>query len=144
MNTFVKKLMHGGNVVMSKLYQRSNGKIGGKVRGLPVLVLTVRGRKTGNPRSTPVAYFEYANGYAIVASAGGAKDDPQWFRNLLAASTARVQIGAEQKDVAVHVAEGPQRERLWNDVVLARAPFFGDYEKKSGRVIPIVVLTPTA
>lgn len=144
MNTVVNKMMHGGNVVMSKLYQRSNGKIGGKVRGLPVLILTVRGRKTGNPRSTPVAYFENTNGYLIVASAGGAKDDPQWFRNLLAASTASVQIGAQQKDVAVHIAEGAQREQLWHDVVLAKAPFFGDYAKKSGRVIPIVVLTPTA
>ncbi len=145
MNTVMRRLFATGNKVTAALYRRSNGRINGKARGgLPVLLLTVPGRRTGNPRTTCVAYFVHDGGYVVVGSAGGMKEDPQWSRNLAATERARIQVGAERIDVATRMATGDEREQLWNDVVLAgRGAFFRDYETKSGRKLPIGVLTPT-
>jgi deazaflavin-dependent oxidoreductase (nitroreductase family) len=102
----------------------------------------VPGRRTGTPHTAPVAYFEGDGRYVVTGSAGGTKTDPQWFRNLRVAPRVRIQIGDQQYDVDARVAEGPDRDRLWQDVVLARAPFFTKYQEKAGRVIPVAVLTP--
>jgi len=142
MNAMMKKVMRGANALGVSLYRHSNGRIGGKAKGTPVLLLTVHGRKTGTPHTVGVSYFEHDGGYLVTGSAGGTKHDPQWIRNLRVAPEARIQIGAEQTDVGVRVTEGAERDQLWREVVIARAPFFAGYEKKSGRVIPIAVLTP--
>lgn len=143
MNAAVKRLMRAGNGLAVFLYRRSNGRIGGTARGgTRVLLLTVPGRKTGTPHTTPVSYFEEQGGYVVTGTAGGTKQDPQWFRNLRAASRAHVELGPRHLDVDVHVASGAERDRLWREVVLARAPSFATYEEKSGRLIPVAVLTP--
>ena len=142
MNPILKTLMATGNKVASRLYVRSNGRIGGSARGVPVLVLTVPGRKTGKPRSVPVAYFDHDGGYLVAATAGGSKTDPEWIRNLAAKGQARVQVGESQYDVDVRIVEGAERDQLWRDVVIQRAPGFGKYVEKSGRVIPVAILTP--
>jgi F420H(2)-dependent quinone reductase len=145
MNPIQKTLMATGNKVASRLYVRSNGRMGGSARGVPVLVLTVPGRRTGTPRSVPVAYFEYDGGYLVAATAGGAKADPEWIKNLSAVGQAKVQVGDMRYDVDVRIAEGAERDGLWRDVVVARAPAFAKYEEKSGgRAIPIAILTPRA
>lgn len=110
--------------------------------GTPVLLLTVPGRKRGTLHTTPVSYFEDQGGYVVTGTAGGTKQAPPWFRNLRAASRAHVELGPRHLDVDVHVASGAERDRLWREVVLARAPSFAAYEEKSGRVIPVAVLTP--
>jgi len=143
MNAAVKRLMRAGNRLAVFLYRRSNGRIGGTARGgSRVLLLTVPGRKSGIPHTTPVSYFEDKGGYLVTGTAGGSKQDPQWFRNLRTASRAHVELGSRQLDVDVHVASGAERDRLWREVVLAQAPSFAAYEDKSGRVIPVAVLTP--
>lgn len=143
MNVAVKRLMRAGNHLSVFLYRRSNGRIGGTARGgTRVLLLTVPGRKSGIPHTTPVSYFEDEGGYVVTGTAGGSKQDPQWFRNLRAASRAHVELGSRHLDVDVHVASGAERDRLWREVVVARAPSFAAYEDKSGRVIPVAVLTP--
>jgi deazaflavin-dependent oxidoreductase (nitroreductase family) len=143
MNVAVRRLMRAGNSLAVFLYRRSNGRIGGTARGgTPVLLLTVPGRKTGTPHTTPVSYFEDQGGYVVTGTAGGTNQDPQWFRNLRAASRAHVELGPRHVDVDVHVASEAERDRLWREVVLARAPSFATYEDKSGRVIPVAVLTP--
>ena len=125
------------------VYRRSGGRIGGKARGgTPVLLLTVPGRKTGAPRTTPVSYFQHEDGYLVAATAGGSKRDPQWFRNLRATPRAHVEVGTRHVDVEVRVLSGEERDGAWRDVVLARAPSFAHYEEKSRRVIPLAVLTP--
>lgn len=135
-------MMASGNKFASRLYQKSNGKVLGSVRGCPVLVLTVPGRKSGHPRTTPVAYFEHEGSYVVVGSAGGAKEEPDWIKNLEAASTATVQIGDDTFDVSIRVlGAGEERDRIFYDVVVRTAPFFGDYEKKAGRVIKLGILT---
>jgi deazaflavin-dependent oxidoreductase (nitroreductase family) len=143
MNAAVKRLIRAGNGLAVFLYRRSNGRIGGSARGgTPVLLLTVPGRKTGTPHTAPVSYFEDQGSYVVTGTAGGRKQDPQWFRNLRAAPRAHVELGPRHLDVDVHVASGVERDRLWREVVLARAPSFATYEEKSGRVIPVAMLTP--
>lgn len=141
MSSVLNALMRTANKASVALYRRSNGKIAGKAAGgLPVLLLTVAGRKTGKPHTVPVAYFEYEGGYLVVGSAGGAKHDPQWVRNIGASGRAEIQVREHVNMVTARVTEGTEHENLWNNVVLARAPFFAKYETKSGRKIPVVVL----
>ncbi len=145
MSAIARRAMATGNKVASWLYRRTGGKVGGSARGVPVLLLTVPGRKSGLLRSVPVAYFDDEGRYVIAATAGGSKTDPQWIRNLAATKTAHIQIGDRQHDVDVRVAGPEERDELWANVVVARAPSFAGYEAKSGdRTIPIAILTPTS
>jgi deazaflavin-dependent oxidoreductase (nitroreductase family) len=141
MNPVLRTVARTVNTANIALYRRSKGRVGGTVKGHPVLLLTVPGRKTGKPRTVPVLYLDHDGGYLIAGTAGGLKAEPQWMRNLKAADRAHIQIGDEDVDVNVRIADDAERDRLWRDVVLARAPFFAKYEEKSGRVIPIAVLT---
>ena len=143
MNAAVKGLMRAGNGLAVFVYRRSGGRIGGTARGgTRVLLLTVAGRNSGTPHTTPIGYFEDQGRYVVAGTAGGSKQDPQWIRNLRAASRAHVELGPRHLDVDVHVASGAERDRLWREIVLAREPSFAAYEDKSGRVIPVAVLTP--
>lgn len=142
MNPVLKKTLHAANAAAVGLYRRSGGRIGGKARGTDVLLLTVAGRKSGQQRTVAVSYFEHDGEYLVVGSAGGGKQEPQWIRNLAAAGQARIQIRDRVQEVGGRIAESAERDRLWNEVVLCRFPFFAKYEEKAGRTIPIAVLTP--
>jgi deazaflavin-dependent oxidoreductase (nitroreductase family) len=143
MGPATRRLARAATATAVHLYRWSNGRIGGTAAGrTPVLLLTVAGRTTGRPRTTPVSYFEHDGAYLVVGSGGGSPAEPQWMRNLRAATTASVQVKAQQHDVGVHIAEGDERDRLWRDVVVARAPAFAAYETRSHRTIPVAVLTP--
>jgi len=142
MNATMKKVMRGANALGVYLYRRSSGRIGGSAKGIPVLLLTAPGRKTGTPHTVPVSYFDHNGCYLVMGSGGGMTHEPQWVRNLRAAPKAHIQIGAEHTDVEVRVTEAAERDELWQGIVIARAPFFARYEEKSGRVIPIAILTP--
>ena len=144
MNPVVKRAMAAGNNAAVWVYRRTNGRIGGTAKGLPVLLLTVPGRMTGRLRTVPVSFFEHDNGYVVAASAGGGKANPQWIHNLGEAKGAHIQIHEHHYDVDAQITDGDQRDELWHSVVLTRAPFFAKYEEKSGRVIPIALLTPRA
>ncbi len=123
-------------------YRRTNGRSGGQTKGIPTLLLTVAGRKTGTPHTVPVVYFEHNGSYLVAASAGGMKAEPQWVRNLEAAGLARIEIREQAFEVDGRVMRTAERDDLWKHVVLAQAPFFATYEQKSGRVIPVARLTP--
>ena len=110
-------------------------------RGTPVLILTVKGRRSGRPFSCPVAYFERAGGWLVVGSAAGMPQEPQWFKNLRAADAAVVELGDARHDVAVRVLEGAERDDAFAQV-LTENPGFADYETKSGRAMPLALLTP--
>ena len=143
MNAAVKRLMRAGNGLAVFLYRRSNGRLGGPPGVAPRFCCSpCLVARPGPPHTTPISYFEDEGGYVVTGTAGGTKQDPQWFRNLRAASRAHVELGPRHLDVDVHVASGAERDRLWREVVLARAPSFATYEEKSGRVIPVAVLTP--
>jgi deazaflavin-dependent oxidoreductase (nitroreductase family) len=142
MNPVLKKVMSTANRLAVFLYRRSKGRIGGSAKGRPLLLLTAPGRKTGQPRTVSVTYFEHNGSYVVAASAGGMKNDPEWIKNLSATHAAHIQIGAAEMDVKVRIAQGEERDELWRDVVTAQAPFFAGYQAKTGRTIPIALLDP--
>ena len=141
MKRVANKMMAAGNNAAAWLYRRTKGRIGGTAKGLPVLLLTVRGRKSEIPRTVPVAYFEHGNGYLVAASAGGGKADPQWIQNLGAAGKAHITVYEENCEVDARIVASAERDELWQGVVLAQAPFFAKYEEKSRRTIPLALLT---
>ncbi|WP_129337555.1 nitroreductase/quinone reductase family protein [Cellulomonas endophytica] len=135
--------MRGAMALAVRLYRWSGGRVGGTAKGgTPVLLLTVAGRSTGVPRTTPVSWFEHEGGYLVVGSGGGSADEPQWFRNLRAAPRAHVEVRSEHQDVTVRVLPPDERDRAWSQVVVARSPGFGDYAAKAGRPIPLAHLVP--
>lgn len=141
MNLLAGKMMAAGNKAAAWLYRRTRGRIGGSAKGLPVMLLTVPGRKTGKPHTVPVAFFEHGNGYLVAASAGGGKANPQWIHNLAAAGKAHITVQEDHYEVEARVAGSSERDGLWREVVLAKAPFFAKYEERSGRTIPVALLT---
>jgi deazaflavin-dependent oxidoreductase (nitroreductase family) len=124
------------------LYRRSKGARMGTIKKMPILLLTAPGRTSGKPITTPVVYFEQDGNYVVCGSAGGQEAEPQWFRNLRATTTATIEVKAAKHDVAVRIAEGSERGELWTKLT-GLAPFFAGYQKKTSRVLPIAVLTPT-
>lgn len=135
--------MRTGNRLGVRLYRWSGGRVGGRgADRVPVLLLTVPGRKTGRPRTTPVGYFEDGGSYLVVGSGGGMPDDPQWFKNLRATTSADVEIGRTRLTTSVTELAGDARDRAFTDVVLSRSPRFAKYETKSGRRMPVARLTP--
>ena len=124
-----------------RVYRETAGERGYHWRGTEILLLTTTGRKSGEPRTLPLIYREDDGRYVIVASKGGAPEHPAWFLNLEAKPEAEVQIKAETVPVAMSVAEGEERERLWKKLAEVW-PAYDDYQTKTDRQIPIVVLTP--
>lgn len=142
MSTVKHRLMHTGNALGVSLYRRSGGRIGGHGGGgVRVLLLTVPGRRTGLPRTTAVGYFDYEGGWLVVGSGGGMSQEPDWFKNARKASHGEVQVGAQTFPVSIRILTGPERDAAFRDVVVAQVPQFGKYEGKSGRTMPLAVLT---
>ena len=139
MNPILRRVLVTVNTVHVWIYRASRGKVAGKKKGMPILLLTVPGRRTHIPRTAPVGYLRDEGGWIVAGSAGGMRDEPQWFRNLRAVDHAIVEFGGATHDVTVTVAEGDQREGLWQQLV-ATYPFFADYQKKVARQIPVAVL----
>lgn len=125
------------------LYRRSGGRIGGRAKGLPVMLLTVRGRRTGQEHTTAVAYFDRDGRWLVAGSGGGMSTEPQWFRNVRVATEVTVETGSSRSTASVRVLAGEERDRAWEWVV-NRAPFFTGYQVKGQRLIPLAVLTPAA
>ncbi|HEY9493778.1 MAG TPA: nitroreductase/quinone reductase family protein [Intrasporangium sp.] len=140
-----QRLWKAGNAAATWMYRRTGGKVGGRARGgSSVLLLTVAGRRSGKPHTVPVAYVERDGAYYLAATAGGQPKEPQWVRNLRAASTATIEVGRERKTVSVEVLRGADSDAAWKDVIVATYPSFAPYEAKSGRRIAVARLTPTA
>ena len=137
----VRRWMRRANRLGVALYRRSGGRIGGTAKGVPVLLLTVPGRRTGTPHTVPVAYLHHDNAYLVAGSGGGFKAEPQWFRNLRAAQRVHIQTGANGYDASCRIAEADERDRLWHGVVLPQVPFFTTYQQRSGRLIPLAILS---
>ena len=108
---------------------------------LPTLLLTTKGRKTGAPRALPLIYGPAGDGYVVIASKGGMPKHPLWYENLVANPECEVQVGAKHLAARARVAEGEERERLWNSMVAIYPPYT-TYQKATERTIPVVVLEP--
>jgi F420H(2)-dependent quinone reductase len=123
------------------VYRRSGGKRMGRVRGMPVLILTTVGRKTGKKRVNPVVYMRDGTNYVVVAANNGADEHPAWFLNLKGNPRITIEVDDKALPVIAHQATADDQARLWPQLV-EKGPFFEGYKKKAKRDIPIVILEP--
>jgi len=121
------------------LYRATGGRIGGTMGAMRVLLLTTVGRKSGQPRTVPLVYFEDGERLVIIGSKGGDPRDPLWWRNLQKTPTASVQIGPKTRPMRARLATGDERARLWPRIK-QQNPAYAAYEQKTTRAIPVVVL----
>jgi deazaflavin-dependent oxidoreductase (nitroreductase family) len=131
------------NAKVIEEFHANEGRVGGMFDGMPLLLLHHTGAKTSAARVNPLAYQSDAGRYVVFASKGGAPTDPDWYHNLKAHPTVSIEVGADTIEAVATEATGEERERLYRTQV-ERAPQFGEYEQKAGRVIPVMVLTPAA
>ena len=124
-----------------KTYERTGGREANTLRdtGLPIIILTTRGNKSGKVRKTPLMRVEHEGEYALVASMGGAPKHPVWYHNLKSDPAAvTVQDGPEPFEADVHELTGDERARWWERAVAAFPPY-AEYQQKTQRVIPVFV-----
>jgi deazaflavin-dependent oxidoreductase (nitroreductase family) len=125
-------------------YEASNGERANTLRdtGLPIVVMTMRGAKSGKLRKIPVMRVEHDGEYAIVASVGGAPNNPGWYHNLVADPTAlTIQDGPEPRDYVAREVDGDERETWWARAVEAYPPY-AEYQERTDRLIPVLVASP--
>jgi len=122
-------------------FRANGGKVGGPFEGAPLLLLHTVGARTGQERVNPIMYMRVDGGYAVFASKAGAPSNPDWYHNLLAHPKVTAEIGTGTAELAARVAEGDERERIWAAQKAAH-PGFADYERKTTRQIPVVILEP--
>ena len=120
-------------------YRLSRGRFGSQVRGLPVLLLTITGRKSGKQRTTPLGYIKDTDKYVITASNAGFDFHPDWYHNLVANPQVSIQVEDKLLPATSRIADGDERSRLWKELVQV-APGYSDYERKTTRQIPIIIL----
>jgi F420H(2)-dependent quinone reductase len=129
----ILKALHGG------AYRLTKGRLGGRLMGMPVLLLTTRGRRSGEPRTIPLTYFEDGEALLVVGSKGGSPRHPDWYLNLEADPDVEIQVGGEHRRARARRATAEEAARLW-PTVLARAPVYGKYRARTTREIPLVLL----
>jgi deazaflavin-dependent oxidoreductase (nitroreductase family) len=121
-------------------YRETGGEVGHKwKRGSKILLLTTKGRNSGEPRTTPLIYEQDGDSYVIVASKGGAPKNPGWYRNLHKNPNVELQVLHDVFPARARTAEGEERERLWG-LVNQQWPDYDSYQTKTDREIPVVVL----
>jgi deazaflavin-dependent oxidoreductase (nitroreductase family) len=123
-------------------YESSAGSEANTLRdtGLPIVVVTNKGNKSGKVRKTPLMRVEHEGEYALVASKGGAPTHPVWYYNFLADPNVQIQDGAQPADYAVREVSGEERQLWWERAVKAYPPY-AEYQEKTSRQIPVFVAT---
>ena len=127
-----------------ELYERTGGREGNTLRdtGLPVIIVTMTGRQSGQVRKIALMRVEHNGEYAIVGSMGGAPVHPQWYYNLTGNPTGvTIQDGSTPVPVTVHETHGAEREQWWQRAVAAYPPY-AEYQQRTQRVIPVLIATP--
>lgn len=124
-------------------FRENDGKVGGPFEGAPLLILHHTGAKTGTERETPLVYQEVDDGYAIFASKGGAPTNPDWFHNIVANPEIKVEIGTDTIEATARVLDSDEREPIWMRQK-ELMPGFAEYEEKTDREIPAIILEPAA
>ena len=120
-------------------FRANGGVVGGPFEGAPMVLVTHRGARSGTERTTPLVYLADGDDVVIFASKAGAPTNPDWFHNLVANPDATIEVGTETVAVRARVAEGAERDELF-ERQKAASPQFAEYEKATDRVIPVVVL----
>ena len=127
-----------------ELYEGSGGKEGTTLAdtGLPVVILTTRGARSGKIRKTPLMRVEHDGRYAVVASLGGAPKNPVWYHNVQSDPRVELQDGPNRREYTAREITGEEKARWWERAVAAY-PAYADYQRKTDREIPVFVLDPT-
>ncbi len=122
-------------------YESSGGTEATTMRGVPVVVVTSLGARSGKLRKNPLMRVEHDGCYALVASKGGSPRHPGWYHNLVSHPRVELQDGADRREYAVHVAEGEERARWWERAVQVW-PDYADYQTRTDREIPVFLAEP--
>ena len=120
-------------------FRANEGRVGGQFAGAPLLLLHSTGARSGQERVNPVMYQAVGDDWAVFASKAGAPDNPDWYHNLKANPEATIEVGTDTIEVKARVLEPEERAPIWEEQK-ARYPGFADYEAKTARVIPVVLL----
>jgi deazaflavin-dependent oxidoreductase (nitroreductase family) len=131
------------NLTIIDEFRANGGRVGGPFEGAPLLLLHHTGARTGREHVSPVMYQAVDESFAVFASKGGAPTNPAWYHNLVAHPDTVVEVDAKQIPVRARVATGDERERIWA-IQKERYPGFAEYEQKTSRQIPVVVLEPVS
>lgn len=124
-------------------FRANAGRVGGAFEGRPLLLLHHVGAKSGTERVNPVAYQDVGGSYAIFASNNGRDTNPAWYHNVLASPDVTIEVGTATLKARAREAEGPERDEIWERQKELR-PAFAEYETRTSRRIPVLVLEPTA
>ncbi|WP_327291438.1 nitroreductase/quinone reductase family protein [Streptomyces sp. NBC_01198] len=131
------------NQVVIEEFRSNGGVVGGDFAGVPLLLLTTTGARSGELRTMPMTYLRDGSRLVVFAANGGRENHPGWYHNLLADPSCRVEVGTESYEATAAATDGADRERLWAEQLLV-APYFAGFEERAGkRRIPVVALTRT-
>jgi deazaflavin-dependent oxidoreductase (nitroreductase family) len=131
--------MSDWNTQIINEFRTNAGKVGGQFEGAPLLLLHTTGAKSGQERVSPMMYQQVGDDIAVFASKGGAPTHPDWYHNLVKNPAVTAEIGTDTVPFTARVADGDERERIWT-AQKGAFPGFADYESKTTRQIPVVVL----
>ncbi|PFG40987.1 deazaflavin-dependent oxidoreductase (nitroreductase family) [Georgenia soli] len=124
-------------------YEASEGQRANTMQGLPIVVVTMRGARSGKVRKVPLMRVEHGGTYVAVASQGGAPKHPQWYHNLVAHPEVRVQDGAQVVSARARIVTGDERAQWWERAVAA-FPQYAQYQERTEREIPVFLLEPVS
>lgn len=137
-----RRMLRVGNRIGVWMYKTLDGRWASGSKDVHVLMLTTPGRRTGVPRSTCVRYVDTPDGLLVWGTGSGSRRDPDWFRNLRAAPSTDVQIGALHTSMHARELTGPELDTAWTDVILREDPRISRFAAKARRTIPVAVLKP--
>jgi deazaflavin-dependent oxidoreductase (nitroreductase family) len=129
------------NAQIIEEFRANEGRVGGQLEGMPLLLLHHTGAKSGQNRVNPLVYLPDNGRYVIFASKAGAPTNPDWYHNVKAHPHVQIEVGTDTIDATAGEATGEERDRLFG-IQAERQPQFAEYESKTDRVIPVLVLTP--
>lgn len=138
-----KRLGRGTTERHVAIYRKTGGLLGGRIRELPVLLLTTTGRKSGEPRTQPLNYLRYGTAYVVAASNSGRDSYPAWFLNLQSNPRASVQVRRKVVPVVARVATEEEHARLWAELT-SKGRNYAAYTRMTERDIPMLILQPEA
>lgn len=124
-----------------RVYRETNGETGYLWNGSPILLLTTRGRRSGDERTIPIIFTPWGESWAVIASRGGSPTHPAWYLNLCDEPHVGVQVKADKYEAVARTAASPEREQIWAAAV-AHWPNYDVYQSRTTRAIPVVVLDP--
>lgn len=133
--------MANWNTAIIEEFRANGGKVGGQFEGAPLLLLHTTGAKSGQERVNPMMYLDRGDSLVVFASKAGAPTNPDWYHNLVANPKVSAEVGTQTRDFVARVATGQEREGIW-EAWKTRWAGFADYETKTDRQIPVVILEP--